>query len=285
MTDNIIRLVRAARGSEAGGYNNVAKLLWALAYAEEVKQSNTAGVPRGADLEADLSSIMDDLRGQGANKAVMSALEKGLLAIREDGPVPYDDIPAVHVSRTEGEVFVGDPPEFSRGHDHWLGMREFRPIWYLDPLSPVEVLAALENNPPIIDAQLAGLTEQQLLVAPAAGEWNMHQLLWHLMMAQELLTERIDLLLTENNPSLEARAVWAQKDQQGMSTGEVLEHYHDLRDDLVLRLKGISAEDWWRSGWHSEFGEQTVLSQATYFARHEMSHMPQFSQIRREVEG
>ncbi|MEZ4671338.1 MAG: hypothetical protein R3E39_25835 [Anaerolineae bacterium] len=101
----------------------------------------------------------------------------------------------------------------------------------------------------------------------------------------ELLTERIDLLLTENNPSLEARAVWAQKDQQGVSTGEVLEHYHDLRDDLVLRLKGISAEDWWRSGWHSEFGEQTVLSQATYFARHEMSHMPQFSQIRRAVEG
>ncbi|MEZ4671339.1 MAG: hypothetical protein R3E39_25840 [Anaerolineae bacterium] len=172
MTDNIIRLVRAARGSEAGGYNNVAKLLWALAYAEEVKQSNATGVPRGADLEADLSSIMDDLRGQGANKAVMSALEKGLLAIREDRPVPYEDIPAVHVGRTEGEIYLGDPPEFSGGHDHWLGMREFRPVWYLDPLSPTEVLAALENNPPIIDAQLAGLTERQLLVAPAAGEWN-----------------------------------------------------------------------------------------------------------------
>lgn len=285
MTDQIIRLIRAARGLEAGGYYGVGKVLWALAFSEEVKASNGAGIPRGDELAAEVSAIIEELRAAGGDAAVISALEKGMQAVREDRTVPYADIPAVHVSRTEGDIIIGEPPEFTGSHDHRLGLREFKPIWYVEPLSPAEALAALENNPPLIDAQIKGLTEQQLLVAPAAGEWNMHQLLWHLMMAQELLTERIDLMLTQNNPSLEGKAVWAQKDQQGMSTGEVLEHYHDLRDDLVLRLKGTPTDDWWRTGWHTEFGEQTVLSQATYFARHEMSHMPQFGQIRRAVEG
>lgn len=285
MTDNIIRLIRAARGLEAGGYYGVGKVLRALAYSEEVKASNAAGIPRGAELDAEVSALTNDLRAVGSDSAVLAALEKGLRAVREDRTVPYADIPAVHVSRTNGDIFVGEPPEFTGNHDHRLGLREFKPIWYSEPLSPGEALAALENNPPLIDAQIKGLTEQQLLVAPAAGEWNMHQLLWHLMMAQELLTERIDLMLTQSNPPLEGKAIWAQKDQQDMSTGEVLEHYHDLRDDLVERLKGTPTDDWWRTGWHDEFGQQTVLSQATYFARHEMSHMPQFGQIRRAVEG
>lgn len=182
-------------------------------------------------------------------------------------------------------MFLGEPPEITSTNDHHLALREFKGIWYFDALTPAEVFKALEGNPVTIKEQLTDLSADQLLIAPAHSEWNMHQLLAHILMAQELLTERIDLMLTEDNPNLASRAVWAQKDQEALSTGDVLEHYLDLRQQLVERLKALPAEDWWRKGWHDEFGTQTVLSQATYFARHEMSHMPQFAQIRQSLDG
>jgi hypothetical protein len=45
----LIRLVRVARGLEAGGFYNAAKLCWALAYSEEVCASKRMGVPTGGE--------------------------------------------------------------------------------------------------------------------------------------------------------------------------------------------------------------------------------------------
>lgn len=283
--EHLVQLIQAARGLEAGGYYGLAKLLWALAYSAEVKVSNAAGIPRAAALDTTLLEIINALKADATDAAVISAIEKGLQAVREDRTIPYTDIPAVYVSRTHGEVFVGEPPQLTTRNDHALSLREFKPIWYFESLSPAEVLSALETNPATLQQQMADLSPDELLIAPAHGEWNMHQLLWHLMTAQDLLSQRVDLMLMQDNPNLASMAVWAQKDQAGMSTGEVLEHYLDSRHQLIDRLKALSADAWWRSGWHDEFGKQTVLSQSTYFARHEMSHMPQFAQIVQTVGG
>ncbi len=285
MADYLTQLIRAARGAEAGGYYGVAKLLWAMAYSEEVKGSNQAGIPRGAELDGELSAIIESLKARSGDTSVITALEKGLQAVREDCTVNYTDVPGVYVSRTTGEVILGEPPEFTSNHDHRLGLREFKPIWYFEPMSPAECLNALEHNPDVIAEQISGLTTEQLLVAPAPGEWNMRELLWHLLQAQELVAARVEKMLTENHPSLEGMAVWAMKDDQAMSPADILERYCASREVMISRLKAIAPADWYRGGWHSEFGEQTVLSQATYFARHEMSHMPQFAQIRRAVAG
>lgn len=281
----LVTLIRAARGLEAGGYNGVAKLVWAMAYSAEIEATNTAGIPRGEALEAVLAHILDELKSDGANSALIHAFEKGCQGVREDRTVPFTDIPEVHVSRTTGEIYLGKPPEVSAENDHRLALREFKPVWYLDALSPAEVLAALEQNPAVIQSQLAGLTGEQYSVSPAPGEWTMHQLLSHILMAQELLSERIDLILTHDNPNLKSRAVWAQRDRDTQSAGELLENYLDSRQRVIERLKGLAAADWWRAGWHDEFGAQTVLSQATYFARHEVSHLPQFAEIRRAISG
>ncbi len=283
--EQLIQLIQAARGLEAGGYYGIAKLLWALAYSAEVKASNAAGIPRGAALDSMIIQIMDTLKADDPDEAVVRAIDKGLRAVRENRTVPYTDIPEVYVSRTTGDIFVGEPPELTTNNDHQLGLREFKAIWYFEPMSPDDVLKALEANPKTIQGQIAELSAEQLLIAPAHSEWNVHQLLWHLMTAQDLLSERVELMLTQDNPNLASQAVWAQHDEQNMSTGAILEHYLDSRSKIIERLKALPASDWWRTGWHDEFGKQTVLSQATYFARHEMSHMPQFAQIIHTVEG
>ncbi len=281
---NWLRLIRAARGLEAGGFYNAAKLLWAALYASEIKAAGGEVIPKGEDLDRDLAAILDEWRTTGVNPALVAALEKGRAAVREDRTIPYDDIPAVSVSRTTGDMFLGDPPEFTDNHDHRLGLRSFTPVWYLEPLSRHEALAALEYGPALIEAEIVGLTlEQMTMITPAPGEWTMRELLNHLMMSQELFAARVDKILSETNPSLEGMAVWAMT-QKLLSPDQIVERYRASREHTVARLKAISPEDWRRAGQHSEWGRQTVLDQATYFARHEASHMPQFAQIRRAIE-
>ncbi len=279
--DQLTAYIRVARGLEAGGYYGVAKLLRGLAFAEEVKAANAAGIPRETALLDELRAIIEQLRSDGADAVIITALEQGCEVVKADATVPYDVIPAVHVSRTSGEIFLGEPPAFSANHDHRLGLRSFPAIWYFESLSPPECLKALESNVGAIEAQFSDLPPEQYLIPPAAGEWNMHELLWHLLQANELLAGRVEKMLTESNPSLEGMAVWANRDASSLSLPDIWERYRASREVLLARLKAIPLADWWRTGWHSEFGPQTVLSQATYFARHEMSHMPQFGEIRR----
>lgn len=281
-TDNLIQLVRTARGLEAGGFYNIAKLIWAMVYSQEIQASNDAGIPRGAALDDELSAIIDQMKAGRWDTQFIMALEKGRESLRADKTVPYDDIPGVYVSRTSGEIFLGEPPEFTSSGDHRLGLREFSGIWYFDPLSPKQALDALTNAPDIVDNAVSGLSGEQLLKEPAPGEWSMRDLLWHLYQAQEVFGGRIDKLLAEDNPKLEAAAVWAYE-KGNLSAGDILERYRASREHTITRLKAIQPADWERPGWHSEFGAQTVLSQANYFARHEMGHMPQFTQIRQAV--
>jgi uncharacterized damage-inducible protein DinB len=283
---DLIRMVRAARGLEAGGYYNAAKLLWALVYSQEIADSTAAGIPRGEALDAELGTIIESLRAAGKDERIISALERGRAYVSEDSTVPFEEIPSVYVSRTTGEVFLGEPPEFTQAGDHRLGLQEFPPVWYFNPMTPAQVVAALEAAPRTIAQAISDLTPEEMLIAPAPGEWSMRDLLEHLMQTEELLSGRIEKLLAEDdNPTLVGLAMWSLLQGESASAREILEHYRDSREQLVERLKGIPPSYWWRAGWHSEFGMQTVLSQATYFARHEMSHMPQLYQIRRAVEG
>lgn len=283
VSDAYLSYVRVAAGMEAGGYYGVGKLLRALAFSEEVKAANAAGIPRGAAMLADLQQIIDSLRVTGTDAAIVTALEKSLQVVQADSTVPYDVIPAVHVSRTTGKVFLGEPPALTPDYDYHLGLRSFLPVWYFDALTPDSCLEALLTNVTVFEAHLADLSADQFFIAPAAGEWNMHQLLWHLLQAQELLAARAHLILTQSHPSLNAAAVWTNQDAGSLSASELWERYRASRDSLVAQLQSIAADDWWRTAWHSEFGHQTLLSQCTYFARHEMSHMPQFGQIRRGI--
>jgi len=38
--------------------------------------------------------------------------------------------------------------------------------------------------------------------------------------------------------------------------------------------------DWWRTGEHEEFGTVTLRQQVSYFAAHELTHLPQIEALR-----
>jgi uncharacterized damage-inducible protein DinB len=283
--EHLIRLVRVARGLEAGGYYNAAKLFWAMAFSEELRASNQQGVPlKVDDLDAEMQTVVDTLGAAGANRELISALQYGRQAAREDRTIPWTEIPQVSVCRTCGDIALGQVPQRCPGCGaRALTFREFPPVYYLEPLSPQHVMAALVSGPSEVENAVEGLSEQKMAQPPQPGEWAIRDVLWHLLMAQSVFAGRIKKMLVEDNPSLEGIAVWTIEGEEPLSAGELLARYRDSRAATVEQLKAMSPGDWWRTARHEEFVQFTILQQASYFAKHERSHLPQIDAIRQAI--
>jgi hypothetical protein len=90
-------------------------------------------------------------------------------------------------------------------------------------------------------------------------------------------------MLAEDNPSLEGVAAWAAEGPESLTTGEMLERYCLSRQKTLSLIQQMPAEGWWRTAQHEEFGSVTILQQASYFAKHERSHLPQIIAIRKTI--
>ena len=273
-SDRVIHLVRLARSIEAGGHYNLSKILWSLAYADEIAASNRAGMLRGADLNDALSDVIAELKASGASVDLMTVLEQGVDNLRSE---QHGYLSPIFVSRTTGDIYVGERPTATPGHDDPLDLREFSPIYYLDPLLPVDIIAALRTFPATISGVIEGLTDEQLTATPIPGEWSIKALLTHLDVAQGLLFSRAQQILNEDNPILMGVSAWLLTDS-AISVKEIYDHYLSIRAQVLDLLTSLPAEQWWRSARHNEFGAMTLQTHVSYFTRHERSHLPQLMQ-------
>ncbi|MFQ5793555.1 MAG: DinB family protein [Candidatus Bipolaricaulia bacterium] len=292
--EHLIRLVRVARALEAGGYYNAAKLFWAAAFSEEIRASNEFGVPIGTDeldramdpdeLDREIETVINVLTAAGVKPQLITALQHGRQGAREDRTIPWTEIPEVFVCRICGEIILGQAPQrCPTCGARALTLREFPPVYFLEPLPPQQVLAALASTPDEVEELINGLSEEQMAQPPRPGEWAIRNVLWHLLVAQGLLAGRVEKMLAEDNPSLESVAAWTAGTEESLSVREILKRFRISRQATVERLKELSAQDWWRTGQHEEFVQVTILQQAGYFARHERHHLPQIEAIRQAI--
>ena len=283
--EHLIRLVWVARGLEAGGYYNAAKLFWAMVFSEELRASNEQGIPLEADdLDREMQIAIDTLGAAGAKPELIAALQCGRQAAREDRTIPWTEIPQVYVCRTCGEIALGQAPQrCPTCGARALTFREFPPVYYLEPLSPQQVMAALVSGPDEVEDAVKGLSEEQMTQPPRSGEWAIRDVLWHLLMAQSVFAGRVEKMLAEDNPSLEGIAVWTIEGEESLSARDIMTRYRDSRTATVEQLKAMSPGDWWRTARHEEFVQFTILQQASYFAKHERSHLPQIDAIRQAI--
>ncbi len=283
--DLFIRLDRIASGLEAEGYFGAAKLCRALGVSMLTRASYEAGIPRAGDrLDSELTDLIAALQQLGVDTKVVGALKIGQNAARENRPATWVEVPVTRVCRTCGELFLGETPNFCPTcGSHALTFREILPIFYLEPLDPAQIIDALTTMPAELDQAIDGLNEAQLTTSPAPGEWAMRDVLWHLSVAQAMMTGRVDKMLREDDPSLEAQATWAVEQSESLTTHQILARYQQKRRDTVALLSGLKFDQWLRGGHHTEFGPITLQQQMTYMAKHERYHLPQIAQIRQAV--
>ena len=100
---------------------------------------------------------------------------------------------------------------------------------------------------------------------------------------QGTTTEPVTVRLYYWDPSLESKAVfeWAMKEEEHQpTTGEIFDTYRASRQEVIARLESIPLAAWCRTGQHEEFGTVTIRQQASYFASHEITHLPQIEALR-----
>ena len=283
--EHIIQFVKLARKLEMNGLYNAAKLLWAAAFSTEIYRSNQAGLSTDhQSLEAELDSAIQAMQTLPGQAALAKALRNTKRSIRDKRTISQSEVPQVAVCRTCGEAYLGKAPDTCiECGAHSLTFREFLPIWYLEPLPPARAVKALASGIDEIGALIEGLTDEQMEFYPEPGEWNFREALQHLLVSQNLLAGRVDKMLAEQNPSLAGAAAWMLDEKEAQPGSQIFQQLKSSRLELLDRLRALPLESWWRTGEHEEFGQVTILQQASYFAKHERAHMPQVQQIRTAI--
>lgn len=282
-------LALANRLEGEGQYNN-AKLLRAAADALARREAYQRQVPAAwADLAVELQEVVDDLAGLGADPDLLDAMRRGAGAMAERRLPLIDETPHPYVCRTCGHVTLVEPADPCPVCGGWPGtFQQFLPVYWLDALEPFAALARLRQTPREVAALLDGLLEDMITRLAADGGWSIYQALSHLRDAQGVLSFRVGLLLEEDNPALESKAVfeWADQAEDRPPTGQaIFDDYRASRQETLNRLATIPLSDWWRGGRHEEFGPVTLRQQVSYFATHELTHLPQMAALRRQWLG
>lgn len=205
-----------------------------------------------------------------------AALESGLLALIQDTPHPY-------VCRTCGHMVLGVVTENCPNCGAWPETYQwFPPIYWLHALDPFATIQKLEQVPELVSSLLDGLPEGAIGRQPPDGDWNIRQTLTHMREAQEVLVYRLDLFEQQSRPVLALKAIfdWAVQENERPQTGhDISAKYPTVRGKMFARFERHPLVDWWRTGWHEEFGEVSIKQKVSYFASHEFTHLPQLQRL------
>jgi predicted Zn-ribbon and HTH transcriptional regulator len=279
-TNTLVHLLSLALRLEGEGQYNLAKLTRAAADSMSRHAAWELDLPRDKESLAReverIADSLDDADLATALRAGASTLTEGRLALIHETPHPY-------VCRACGHLTLGGVPEKCPDCGAWGGTFQwFPPVYWLEALDPAEALERLRKTPLEVAALLDGLSEEALSRPADDGGWAIRNIVSHLRDAQGVISFRIDLFLQEENPVLEAKAVfaWATNEaERPPSTREIFETYQISRREMIVKLESIPFADWWRTGRHEEFGEVSIKQQVSYFASHEVTHLPQIERL------
>jgi len=281
----VIRLHALASKLEGEGQYNVAKL--ARASADSMLRSSSYSIEFSSEREklADaIIEIAEELIKFDLDANLIQALQVGASAMFEGRLTMIDETPHPYVCRTCGYSVMDLPlSNCPVCGARPRTFRRFLPVYWLEAMDPIEAMNWLRKTPEEVKNLIDGVSEDDLSKGSIAGEWSIRNVLSHLRDAQGVLDYRVHLLLDEDNPVIESKAVfeWASdEDDRPPTTVQIFETYLASRLKTLQKIEGIPLIDWWREGRHEEFGVVSVRQQVSYFTTHELTHLPQIEDLR-----
>lgn len=284
------QLLALAAKLEGEGQYNIAKLMRAAAESMGRRAAYQLVLPSDRDkLVSEIERTATALSAFEISESLIDALKRGAAAMAEGRLPLIHETPNAYVCRTCGHAVINQPADKCPTCGAWpTTFKRFLPVYWLDALEPFAALARLRQTPLDVAELLEGLSEAHLSQPPDDGGWAVRNIVSHLRDAQGVLSFRLNLLLEQESPSLESKAVfeWATREEEHRpTTREIFDSYWASRQEAIARLESIPLADWWRTGQHEEFGTVTVRQQVSYFASHEVTHLPQIEVLRAQWLG
>jgi hypothetical protein len=286
-TQVLLPLLTLALRLEGEGQYNLAKMARATvdALGRRAAYQSYLSTERGGLVE-EIEIVTDALSQMEVGEELLASLWRGANALAEGRIPSIIETPHPFVCRTCGQIVLGAVTEKCPTCGAWPGTFQwFAPIYWLEALDPPAALEKLHQTPLEVEALLDGLSVQALTQEPPDGGWAILNVITHMRDAQDVLDYRLELFAKEEHPVLEAKAVWSWAKNEldhPLSTLEVFEEYKATRAKILARLESLPFVDWWRTGQHQEFGVVSIKQQVSYFASHEITHLPQIESLRNQ---
>lgn len=286
--DELVNLLALATRLEGEGQYNNAKLLRAGVESVMRKGAYQLDIPpEHIRLVNELEKARSFFSNYGLGDDFAKALTQGASAL-SDGRLPQnDDAPNPYVCRTCGYLAFDELPDRCPDCGSWsTTYKSFPPVYWLTELEPMMALERMRKTVVEIKEMLGDLSEEQCDFRLSEHDWSIHQIISHIRDAQGVLDARLTLLLEQDDPLLESKAVfeWASDtDINHPTTEELFASVEKSRNETISKLEIIPLADWWRTGRHEEFGQVTILQQVSYFTVHDLTHLPDISFLRGQV--
>jgi DinB family protein len=137
------------------------------------------------------------------------------------------------------------------------------------------LIAALERAPSIVVPLVREIPAALLKRRPAPNKWSAHEHACHLAVVHRLFFDRLEQFLASPAPVITPYDP-GQSDPDDLLLKTDLEDsmrkYVDDRGRLVVRLRGLAANDWNRTAEHGEYSHYSVFIMFRHLALHDFFH-------------
>ena len=131
-------------------------------------------------------------------------------------------------------------------------------------------------GPNQLRAAIAGMTDEQINASPIPGKWSTRQVICHIADFEPVYADRMKRVIAEENPTMfggnpdvfAARLAYEQRDIE-----EELQLIESVRKHVARILKTLKADDFQRTGMHSERGPITLEKLLTNVTNHIAHHV------------
>jgi hypothetical protein len=146
-----------------------------------------------------------------------------------------------------------------------------------------EAVALFRRGPEILEAVIAGVSEEESKFAPAPGKWTIRQIVRHLTDCEIVAGMRLRQIVAEDRPLMAVfdQDLWAEHlHYNNCDAFDSARKFRILRDDMSDVLERLPAGQFERVGLHPERGAWTLREWVNHFGVHTEKHAGQIQRIR-----
>jgi uncharacterized damage-inducible protein DinB len=145
-------------------------------------------------------------------------------------------------------------------------------------------LEILERTPTVLDALLMGLSEQWTTQNEGPDTWSVYDIVGHLIHGEKTdWIPRMEIILSDvENKTFESFDRFAQFEaSKGKTLSDLLMEFKQLRQRNVqmLQSKGLTEEDYSKTGVHPAFGAVSLAQLLSTWAVHDLNHLAQIARV------
>lgn len=145
-----------------------------------------------------------------------------------------------------------------------------------------QMLDSLQEYPQRLRDIISACDDTMLSRAAADGGWGAVEIFCHLRDIEELIVERVNRILTEDEPFMPSvdETLWPiEREYDSQPPREALAQFASYRSTFVEMLRDLDSAQWHRRGHHADLGDQTVLWYAQRAHEHDAEHLLQLQAL------